>query len=169
MFRKKKSPVPPYTLQVLTTEYLIEGTVEGDMGLSFPEDEKENTPLQLNSVKIQTTKPVDIPAMFCEQFIIMGDNLVALIPRIEIDQLQQYEAWQENDVPVEGVFYAAQYKMTGKLMFLSEDLHEREMPIVDVHITSLTPGTHWGEIYAPFALLNTHWLHGYEPTQEIDT
>jgi len=169
MFKKKKTPVPPYALQVLTSEYLIEGTVDGDTSLCFPEDEMENTPIQLNSVKIQTTKPVDIPAMFCEKFIIMRDNLVALIPRIEIDQLKQYEAWQDNDIPIEGVFYVAQYKMTGKLMFLSEDLYEREMPIVDVHITSLVPGTRWGELYAPFALLNTHWIHGYEPVKESDT
>ena len=33
MFGKKKQPSPPFVLQVLTTEYLIEGTVDGDTQL----------------------------------------------------------------------------------------------------------------------------------------
>jgi len=38
------------------------------------------------------------------------------------------------------------------------------MPIVDVHIASRAEDARWGELRAPFALLNIRWLHGYEPS-----
>ena len=54
--------------------------------------------------------------------------------------------------------------MQGKLMLLHDDGHfESEMPMFDVHIASQIPGTRWGELHAPFALVNGRWLHGYEP------
>jgi len=166
---KKKTPVPPYILEVLTTEYLIDGTVDGDTRLYFPKAEMVSPPIELNTVKIQTTRPVDIPAQYCEQFVLVGDNLVALIPRIEIDQLKQYLDWLMSDKPLMGTFYVAHYKISGKLMFLRKGFFEDQMHMLDVHISSLAQGTHWGELDAPFILLNTQWLHGYAPGEDSVT
>jgi hypothetical protein len=165
MFGKKKQPSPPFVLQVLTTEYLIEGTVEGDTLLYFPElDILDSPPLRLTSVQVQTTRPADIPTRTCTQFMVMGDSAVALIPRMEVSQLAQYEAWKVADIPLLGMFYFGPYVMQGKLMLLRDGFFEGEMSMFDVHIASRIPGTRWGELHAPFALVNGRWLHGYEPS-----
>lgn len=164
MFGKKKQPSPPFVLQVLTTEYLIEGTIEGDTILYFPElDILDSPPLHLTSVQIQTTRSVDIPTRTCAQFMVMGDNAVALVPRMEFSQLAQYKAWKVANIPLLGVFYFGPYVMQGKLMLLRDGFFEGEMPMFDVHIASQIPGTRWGELHAPFAVVNGRWLQGYEP------
>jgi hypothetical protein len=62
MFRKKKQPSPPFVLQVLTTEYLIEGTVDGNTRLYFPTPHVLGCiPIRLTSVQIQPTRLFDIP------------------------------------------------------------------------------------------------------------
>jgi hypothetical protein len=162
MFGKKKQPSLPYVLQVLTTEYLIEGTVDGDTHLYLPKPGVGMGPLDLTCVRIQATSPLDIPTRTCARFMVMGNNAVALIPQIEITSIAMYEVWKEYKKPLLGVFYVGPYIMQGKLMSLVEKTLQSDMPMYDVHITSQFPGAHWGEIYAPFALVNICWLHGYE-------
>jgi hypothetical protein len=164
MFGKKKQPSPPFVLQVLTTEYLIEGTVDGNTRLYFPTpQELGSIPIQLSSVQIQPTRLVDTPTQTCPQFAAWGDSAVALIPRVEVTQMAQYEIWRIPKIPLRGVFYFGSYLVQGTLMRLRADSFGSELPIFDVSISSQAPGAHWGELRAPFALVNIHWLHGYEP------
>jgi len=163
MFGKKKQALPPFTLQVLTTEFLIDGTVEGDTSLYFAGQDTSIPPLQLTSVKIQTTGSVEIPIQTCAHFLVMGINVVALIPRMEVTQMAEYEFWTLGKKPFLGVLHVGPYEMQGKLMLLAENHFERQIPIFDVRIASRVPGAHLGELFAPFALVNFHWLYGYEP------
>ncbi len=164
MFGKKKQPSPPFVLQVLTTEYLIEGTFDGDTLLYFPQPEVlGSTPIRLTTVQIQPTRLVDIPARTCTQFEVWGDSVVALIPQVEVTQMVDYEVWKVPKIPLQGVFYFGPYLVQGTLMRLRDDSFENEVPMFDVHITSQAPGAHWGELRAQFALMHIHWLHGYEP------
>ena len=163
MFKRKKTPIPPYTLHVLTTEYLMDGTVAGDEILHFPERDEIMSFPTLKSVKVQTTLPFDVPTQFHDQLVLMGDSLVAYIPVIELSKLEQAEAWKVPDIEVRGTAYVSHYKIEGRMMFLREDMCDLELPVFDVRISDMLPGTHWVEISAPFALINTHWLHGYAP------
>jgi hypothetical protein len=165
MFEKKKQPSPPFVLQVLTTEYLIEGTVDGNTRLYFPRPEALGSiPIHLTSVQIQPTRLVGTPTQTCTQFAAWGDSAVALIPRVEVTQMTQYETWSVPKIRLRGVFYFGSYLVQGTLMRLRDDSFESAAPMFDVIITSQPPGEYWGEIRAPFALVNIHWLHGYEPS-----
>jgi len=164
MFGKKNQPLPPFVLQVLTSEYLIEGTVDGNTKLYFQEPETlDSIPFQLSNVQIQPTRLVEAAIQTCAQFAVWGDNTVAFLPRMEVTQMAQYETWSIFKKPLRGVFYFGPYLVQGTLMRLRDDSFETEMPMFDVTITSQAPGARWGELRAPFALVNTHWLHGYEP------
>ena len=163
MFGKKKQALPPFTLQVLTTEYLIEGTVEGDTSLYLTGHDTDVPPLHLTSVQIQTTGPVDIPTQSCDQLVVIGCNTVALIPRTDVSQMAEYEYWTLSKKPLLGVLHVGPYVMQGKLMLFDDNHFERQIPIFDVHIASRVPGARLGELHAPFALVNFHWLYGYEP------
>ena len=162
MFGKKKRL--SFALQVLTAEYLIEGTFESDLSLQYFSRHDQLVLLPLTSVQIQTTGPVDIPTRTCTQFVVAGGNVVALIPRIEITQMAEYEMmWKLNKNPLLGVFHVGAYVMEGKLMLQVADFFENPMLMVDVHIASRVPGARWGGLHAPFALVNTRLLDGYEP------
>ena len=164
MFGKKKPALAPYALQVLTTEYFIEGTVDGDARLYFPEPEMQGSkPIKLANVQKQPTSREGIKARTCDQFEVWGDNAVALIPQVDFTQLVQYEVWKIPAKPLQGSFYFGPYLVQGTLMRLRDDTFEKEVPMFDVHMTNQASGMKWGELRAPFALMNMHWLHGFEP------
>jgi len=165
MFGKKKQPSPPYVLQVLTTEYLIEGTVDGNTMLYLPTPGSLGSlPIPLTSVQIQPTRLVATPTQTYPQFEVWGETAVAIIPRMEVSQMAQYEGWRIPKIPLRGLFYFGSYLVQGTLMRGRNDSFEREVPMFDVTITNQAPGAHWSELRAPFALMNIHWLHGYEPS-----
>ena len=164
MFGKKKQPSPSSVLQVLTAAHLVEGTFEGDSPLLYFSKHDQLVLLPLTSVQIQATGPVDLPTRTCAKFVVVGCNVVALIPRVEITQIAEYEMIRKlNKNPLPGVFYIGPYVIEGKLMLQIADLFENPMFMVDVHITSRVPGARWGGLDAPFASVNTRLLDGYEP------
>ena len=139
-------------LQVLTTEYLIEGTVDGNTKLYFQEPGiLGSVPFQLSSVQIQPTRQANAPTQTSAQFAAWGDNTVALIPRMDVTQMAQYETWSIFKIPLRGVFYFGSYLVLGTLMRLRDDSFESALPMFDVSITSQAPGPRWGELRAPFA------------------
>jgi hypothetical protein len=157
MFGKKKAGSQPFVLQVLTTDYLLEGTVPGNTYLVV------GTPISLSPAQIQCTTSAAIPAQTLAQFVVMGGGSVAFIPRGEIEQLEQYAVWKQYKNAMPGDYYVGPYVMRGRMMGLSMGLLEAEAPIFDVHITCQVPGSTWPGLYAPLAVVNTHWVAGYIP------
>ncbi|RME87466.1 MAG: hypothetical protein D6770_09290 [Anaerolineae bacterium] len=92
--------------------------------------------------------------------MVLGHNVVALIPHIALDQLADYKFPKIPQTSIQGMFYFGPYVMRGKLMVKADGLFAawKQIPMLEVQI-SRTP---WGEINAPFALVNCRWLHGYE-------
>ena len=162
MFRKKDAPRAPFSLQVLTTDYLIEGTVDGDTDLYFPEAETQD-PIFLTSVHIQTLRAGDRPPHWAARFALWGSSAVVLIPEGDVVQKIVDELWDMYDTPRPGLFYVGPYLMQGRLMLLSREYMEETLPMFDVTITCELPGVEWAGVNAPFGLVNTRWLHGYEP------
>ncbi|RME59160.1 hypothetical protein D6779_04960, partial [Candidatus Parcubacteria bacterium] len=95
----------------------------------------------------------------CPEFMVLGHNVVAFIPHIPLDRLADYNFPKVTQTSIQGVFYFGPYVMRGKLMMKSGRPFSawKQIPMLDMQI----PGTPWGEINAPFALLNCRWLHGY--------
>ncbi|MDX9953702.1 MAG: hypothetical protein RBT75_06390 [Anaerolineae bacterium] len=163
MFGKKRPECPPYVLQVLTPESLIEGTVEGYSTLYLAGEAASIPPLLLTSVRIQTTGAADIPAQTCAQLLVFGINAVALIPRVEFTQMAEHEVWTLYMKPFPGVLHVGPYVIQGKMNLRAENHFEKQIPIFDVRIASRIPGSRLRELFAPFALINFHWLRGWEP------
>jgi hypothetical protein len=157
MFGKKKIVLPPYALRVLTTEYLIEGTIPGGNYLAI------NAPLHLSDARIQSTQSAGVPPQAAPNFVIQGTTTVALVPNVDHTQLEQYILWKEYRNSIAGVFFVGPYVMRGRMMAQSMSIFPEESPVYDVQISCPVSGNAWAGIYAPFALVNARWMHGYIP------
>jgi hypothetical protein len=158
---KKKSTPLPFKVQVLTTEYIIEGTVEGDTCLEFRTDETDET-IVLSSVRVQSLRPSEHPPRYAEHFALWGGSAVALIPEADVSKGIADKHWNLYDAPRRELFYMGPYLIQGRLMLLSREYVEETLPMFDVTITCKLHGMEWVGVNAPFALVNTHWLHGHE-------
>jgi hypothetical protein len=163
MFGKKKPALPPYTLQILTAESLIEGTVAGDASLYFAGQDTSTTALPLTSARIEAAGRADIPPRTCARFVVLGSQVVALIPRVDVTLMEEYEFWTMSKKPYPGVLYAGPYLVQGRVMLVAENHFAKQIPVFDARIASRVPGARPVELTAPFALVNFHWLYGFEP------
>jgi len=163
MFGKKKPALAPFVMQILTTEYLIEGTAEGDTQLYFPTGRGDWSPITLTAVQIKVLSRTDLPPRSVSQFEISGPGVVAMIPRADASQRAGYESWKLYNQSRSGVFHIGPYLIRGQMMFLREDRIDEVTPMVDVQIMHQSPEAAMGELSAPFILVNTGWMYGYEP------
>jgi hypothetical protein len=163
MFGKKKPAPLPYTIQALTTEYLIEGQAEGNGQLYLPHNTEEWAPIHLTSVQIKATGLPDSPPRTAAQLHLQGNAIVTLIPRKDVKELDQYDSWKIYKHRRKGLFFVGPYLVLGTMMFLDDDLFDNALPMTDVIITHRHPNAPLGELRAPFILVNTLWLSGYEP------
>lgn len=163
MFRKNK-PIPsPFVVQVLTTEYLIEGTAQGDIDTDLFRGLDAWSPLRLTSVQITPTGLAKVPAQSLPVFMVSGDSVVALAPRMELSQMADHEMWAVHKIPCPGIFHVGPYLLRGTMMFLREDCIEEVMPMFGVQIRHTVPGAALGELSAPFIVVNPSWMVGYQP------
>lgn len=165
MFGKKKQTPPPtpFLLQVLTADYLIEGMAEGNEQLYLPNSQENWSPIELASVQIKVTGQPDAPVRTAAHFTLHGDGIVAIIPRRDVSEMAQYAIWEDYDYRREGLFYVGPYLILGAMMFNGEDLFDDTSPMVDVTIRHRLPNAAMSQLSAPFILVNTKWLSGYEP------
>ncbi len=163
VFRKNKPVLPPFAVQVLTTEYLIEGTAQGDIDTDFYRGLDAWSPLRLTSVQITPTGLAQIPAQSLPVFMVSGNSVVALVPRMELGQMADHEVWAVYKIARPGIFHIGPYLIRGTMMFLREDGIEEVMPMFGVQITHTVPGAALGELSAPFIAVNPSWMAGYQP------
>jgi len=156
-----KPPLPPFELLVLTAGNLIDGTVPGETDLFFLKPNEMSEPLHLSNVRIESTLPAGSSTHTCTNYFLIRTNALAYIPRKDFMQFPSYSGWKMYKDSIDGTFQLGPYRMTGRLMtmrhFLSGDL-----PIFDVRFESQVPGAQWRGIDAPFALINTYKLQGWE-------
>lgn len=164
MFGKKKPPLPSYTLQILTSHYLIQGATDVEpFLLSFPKPGETGLPIHLAAAHIQSTAPVDFPPRTSAQFVVQLGTAIIIIPGFDVGRMPQYAFWKKYEISVSGVFYCGPYVIQGKWMRSSDEYLDKEALILDAHITGQIPSPGWNGLTAPFALLNFCGLHGYEP------
>jgi len=152
----------PYTLQVLTHEYLIEGNVAPDSSIHLPRPDEQGSPLTLNNAQIQSTRTPPAPARSCASFVCTGNGVIALIPHVDYTLLDYYGSWKQYRTAVNGVFYLGPYWMTGRLMIPSPGMIPSSIPAYDIRFGSMLPGSQWAGLTAPFALISNLWMQGWE-------
>jgi hypothetical protein len=169
MFGRKQSSETNALLpvRVLTSDYLIEGLwdpADLDNFMITVEEEGIGTSrsTQLNSVQIQSTGGDESTSRSVAKFMARGDQIIAQIPRSDAP-ISSYDYWKSYKKPLAGTFYFGPYTIRGSLMHANLEISEHIMPMCDLRITSQRAGDKFNEINAPFALVNTRWLIGYEP------
>jgi len=151
----------PYPLQVLTSDYLIDGTADGDTMIYIPNVDELGMTIRLINAQIQSTKTPPATARSCAKYICLYKQALALIPNVDYTQLEYYSSWKQYKTDINGVFYLGPYWVTGRLTMLAGRLHH-DFPIYDARFGSMAPGSQWPGLTAPFALLNTVHLIGWE-------
>mgnify|MGYP001212001230 CR=1 FL=1 len=164
MFGKKKESekAAPFPLQILTTEYLIEGTANGDEQFFLPVGTEYWYPIELTDVKLTAVGWEDVPVRTADKFEVKGDTVVAMIPRKDPSRMRQYDTYLAFKAGLKGVFYFGPYLLEGTLMTVGNDRSNHALLMLDATIRHVSPKSKLGEIHAPHILVNTQWMHGRE-------
>ena len=160
----KNQPAPlPFVMQVLTPQYLIEGTAPGATQLYLPRAEEYWYPITLTDARIRTVGRPDLRTRSIPQIVVGGNSVVAVIFRADVSQLERYDVWKAYKEPRAGVFHIGPYLIQGKMMFLGSNRFDLVVPMVEVQITQASLETDLGDLSAPFMLVNTDWMSSYLP------
>lgn len=165
-----KQPPSRWAIQLLTTEYLIEGFGNPDY-LYFDNSALED----LDAITLDTAHvlPVNSQAMSgfsCQKWYgLYNSTLVAIIPRDDESLGALQEAMSDYEYSFRVELFVGPYILRG--MFMSEEEDSPECPfkyegdsyiyMTDVEIESLLPGSKLGKLFAPAAVINGMLLHGY--------
>jgi hypothetical protein len=178
----KKQSKPPYNVQLLTTEYLIEGwiapeeyEVGGDNVFSqaarLEEDEGGIDAFQairMTDVKIRPTGILDSPEeTFQEWDLSVLDGVVAIIPLDQACLKVMQKAFKDFRYPVEARIYIGPYLIRAKLLSsstqrdLSPFATSQLIPLEDAEIDCLVQGSKLKGFRVPWLILNgDSLLHG---------
>jgi len=160
--KEKSAPQQPFQLQVLTTEYLIEGTAENDQQFYIPNGTEHWSPVVLTDVSITSVNDNDIPVRKAETFEIQGEAIIAFIPLKDATSMAQYASYLEYEEEMEGVFYVGPYLIEGTLLNVGNDFFAPALLITEATVRHINPKSRLKEIKSPNILINTFWLHGRE-------
>ncbi|CAG0968792.1 hypothetical protein ANRL3_01360 [Anaerolineae bacterium] len=179
---KKQTAKTPWTVESLTTEYLVSGSVReedyktggddlfamaclGDLSDSGIDAFQQ---LRLANAHIQPTgNLVTLEQSFSEWEMPMLDLVVAIIPRDQVCLQAAQKAFKDYRHPMEVVLYAGPYAIRAKLM--SDDADQSRSPFMMTQVLPLTdaiidcqlPGAKLKGFAVPWLLLNGGGLlHG---------
>jgi hypothetical protein len=166
MFGRKKdtekASQSPFQIELLTTEYFIQGTAKGDEHFFLPLGTEYWYPVELTNVTLTAVGWNDTPIRTMDRFQVKGDSVVAMIPRRDPAGMRQYDTYLAFKGSQTGVFYFGPYEFEGTLMNVGNDRFNHELLMLDTRIRHISPKSKFGEISAPHVLVNTSWMHGWE-------
>ena len=164
--RKKDSEKPasqsPFQLDILTTEYFIQGTAKGDEQFFIPSGTEYWYPIELTDVTLTAVGWPDVPVRRVNTFEVKGDAIVAIIPRRDPAGMRQYDSYLAYKKALQGTFYFGPYVFDGTLMNVGNDRFNHSLLMLDATIRHISPHSKLGEIQASHVLVNMHWMHGRE-------
>ncbi len=169
MFAKKKDAEKavsqaPFPMEVLTTEYWIEGMAPGDQQFLIPSGTEYWYPIELSNAKLCAVGWEDASVRTADKFAVKGDTVIAMIPRKDPAQMRQYETYLAFKNSLKGIFYFGPYLFEGTLMSVGNDRFNEALLMLDTTIRHISSKSKLGEIKAQHVLVNTKWMHGWEPT-----
>jgi hypothetical protein len=181
----KKSPVPRllWRLQLLTNEYLIEGSInpeESRVGSSdIFEMSCENVldgggieafhRLSFTDVSVRATGALNLPEQrYSEWGTAVFNDVIAVIPCDESSLQAAQKAFREYRYALQVEIFAGPYRLRGKLLSdstiprRSPFLENQIVPLVQAEIDNLLPEAQLSRLQADWLLLNGGGLlHGY--------
>jgi hypothetical protein len=185
MFNSKKQPTSrmPWAIQVLTTEYLIDGTVQPGSYMSgnsnvFEHLAKDDSWLQQGGVSftamtwtgvhVQPTGNLGMPVQTYSVWQLMSyDNVVAFIPNDDASKEAFQDAFKNYKHPLSADVFSGPYRIRGAFLSQSANRLTPQLatenslfPLQDARIESLLPGASLTGMQAQWLLLNAFLLHG---------
>lgn len=154
---------PLWTVQLLTTEFLLTGYLDAERYrylFSLFSDFEE---CYLRNARVEPTGRLKAaPRQLVSWVTVYWDNMVALIPR---DEPSTEFALKNNDIfkiPFPGEVYSGPYRLRGTILspgkFAREFSTYSFLTMRDVTVESLEPGAQWSGLTAPYLLVvgNNH-------------
>lgn len=166
--RSNKPPATPWPVQVLTSEYVIEGYCDPEDTLFQTvsmADSDENVQIVLKSAQVRPAGSLSIASFTCREWIIdYWTGVVAVIPRDMAGQKALQEEWESAEYPLRAELFAGPYLLRG--MVMSDEEERLSYPGAQIYITEaeiecLLPGAQLGRLNAPMLVLNGTRLDGY--------
>ncbi len=186
MFRSKKQPAEPkapWAIQILTTEYLIDGRIPPavyDSGgvdlfaliaMEGDHDDSGIATLQFVSLagaRLQPTGNLATPAeSFAEWTLVACANLVAIIPNDDASQAAVRKAFEMCEHTIDAVIYAGPYRIRGVIQSQNADQLELPvmstwsgLPVCNATVDSQVPGASFAGLRVPWLVVNAITIHG---------
>jgi len=181
--KKGSTPRQLWRLQLLTNEYLIEGSInpeESRVGSSdIFEMSCENVldgggieafhRLSFTDVSVRATGALNLPEQhYPEWGTAVFNDVIAVIPRDEASLQAAQKAFREYRYPLQVEIFAGPYRLRGKLLSdstiprRSPFLENQIVPLVEAEIDNLLPGASLHDLQADWLLVNGGGLlYGY--------
>jgi hypothetical protein len=172
MFAKKPStPKPLWAVQLLTTEYLVDGSLDYDDSSGswwFLEAQAGQLALETLNLKQASFQPtaglnVSMPAAATWSTPSTA-AYVACIPRDEASTayaLKQNSSWRN---PIPAVVFVGPYSIRGNILSREQQLGSMQIsgifPMQQAVIDCLAPGARLTGLAAPYLLVHSLLLHG---------
>jgi hypothetical protein len=167
-------PPPPakknWAIDVLTTDYLISGFVDGDRNaLAFVLMGGDFQSIILTSARLQPTGNYAAPdSLSAPWTVVYGDTLVALIPRdpASLENAMKRNSDWKHPLPAEVTI--GHYLIRGTLLSAGNDArtfaaYTTGCVVQQAQISSLLPGARLTNLTAPYALLVGRHKHFVRP------
>ena len=170
MFGKKKAPKAPWSVQLLTTEYLVDGHMDGDdpTGPWFLQVQAQDlamATLTLTEASFQPTAAQNIlPAQAAKWVLPSTALFVAMIPRDEGSLAYCASRNGGSKHPIPAVVFTGPYALRGTVMCPDDDLDILSgyltFAMQDVTIDCLAPGARLKGLPAPYIVVRSLLMHG---------
>jgi hypothetical protein len=172
----------PWSLQILTTEHLIEGSFHADkyavggedifaQSTVYDEDETNYDTfdeMRLMQARIQPAGNLATPVQtFPGLELPSFDLVVAIIPADDASLAAAKKAYKAHRHPLDAVIYAGPYLLRAKLLSDHPDASRSPfsdnwlVPLADVVIDCQVPGARLTTFRAPWLLLNGALVHAF--------
>ena len=180
MFGKgsKKAPDVPWSLQFLTTDYLISGTASpkdykiGDQTVFFDACQNQGAEafqlMVMGPAELEPTGSLAVGHETLPQWTLgLCDTLIAVIPNDDTSRQASQHDFKDYRQSLLAAFYVGPYLIQGQYLADPADgsvlfREEKSLrPIADAQIDGLLPGSKLKGWRVPWLLLNGRLLHGY--------
>ena len=170
MFGKKHAPKALWSVQLLTTDYLVDGHMDGEdptgpWFLRVQAGEMSMATLTLTEASIQPTAGQNIQPTQAAKWILPSTALfVAVIPRDEASTAYSIGRNGSSKHPFPGVVFVGPYAIRGTIMSPNSDLDilsgYLSFAMQDTVIDCLAPGARLKGLAAPYVIVRALLLHG---------
>ena len=170
MFAPPPPPKKSWTIDVLTTDYLVSGTFDGDRNpLAFQAGGGDTQAIILTSARVTPTGNFGVPdSLLAPWTLAFGDTLVAVIPRDPASLEYAMKRNSEWKIPQKVEVFVGHYLVRGTLLSPANDVRTLAafgsgMIVQQATIGSLLPGARLTGLNAPYAVFNGRHKHFVRP------